>query len=188
VGGLHEVVEQLAAVLLVHRHVPGVLPEVDARRLARQPQDPVGLLAAAWRALAAFGQVGEGAGVGPWVGFLGPVLPGPLRRQPFQGPGRHELAELGLLRHIVDGERCAQENGEREEEESVRPHHHLCRMRNAARALCWCSRGPDVFFIGVLRNKLGLLPTHRNATRILQRCSGFSEKGFSLRSHCPWLI
>ena len=50
--------------LLVHRHVPGVLPEVDPQRLAGQPQDPVGFLAAACRALAAFGQVGKGVRVG----------------------------------------------------------------------------------------------------------------------------
>ena len=46
--------------LLVHGHVPGVLLEVDARRLPRQRRDPVGLLAALGR-LAVRGQVAEAA-------------------------------------------------------------------------------------------------------------------------------
>uniref|UniRef100_A0A0E0AER8 Uncharacterized protein n=1 Tax=Oryza glumipatula TaxID=40148 RepID=A0A0E0AER8_9ORYZ len=43
-GGLEEPVEEGAAVRLVHRHVPGELPEPKLRRLPRQTLHPVRLL------------------------------------------------------------------------------------------------------------------------------------------------
>jgi len=97
IGGLDEVVEERAAVLLVHRHVARVLLEIDARRLPRQRLDPVSLLAALGR-LALRGQVTEAShAVSPWVGF---GRPGCGCRFCMGLPG---LDELPQQRGLVQG-------------------------------------------------------------------------------------
>jgi hypothetical protein len=72
VGGLDEVVEERAAMLLAHRDVARVLVEVDARGLAGQRRDLVGLLGAGRRARALGGKVLEaGFRVSPCVRLIG---------------------------------------------------------------------------------------------------------------------
>ena len=97
--------------LLVHGHVPGVLLEVDARRLPRQRLDPVGLLAALG-VLAVRGQVAEGADrVSPGVrlgraavGSLGPsgLDELPQQRGLVLGGLRERTASRRIARRVQD--------------------------------------------------------------------------------------